>query len=147
MTIGEKIRNYRKVVGLTQKQLGALSKTSERTIQQYELGKRQPRIEQLQKIAPVLKVSVSDLLGTPEHNQYFWSSYLEDKLKQIGYRLAYDEDNAMIWIESPEGTLEVTDEELKELDDSTVSYLQFKLEELKKKHPKDFRSKKKSPAN
>ena len=50
----------------------------------------------------------------------------------------------MAWIESPEGTLEITEDELRELDDSTVSYLQFKLEELKKKHPKDFRPRRKN---
>lgn len=53
MTIGEKIRKLRNYIGLTQKALGELSSTSETTIKQYELGKRQPRIEQLKKIAKV----------------------------------------------------------------------------------------------
>lgn len=144
MTIGERIKVYRKLAGLTQKELGELAGVATGTIQQYELGKRQPRIEQLEKIATALNVPVADLLGTVQHNQYFWSSYLEDKLKQIGYYLAYNEDNAAIFIESPEGTLEVSDEDLKELDNSTISYLQFKLDELKKKHPKDFRPRKKN---
>lgn len=139
MTIGERIRNYRKIAGLTQKQLGDLSGTSETTIKQYELGKRQPRIDQLEKIAPVLKVTTPDLLGTFPHNEYFWTAYLDDKLKQIGCYIAHDEDNSMTWIESPEGSLEVTENDLKELDDSTVSYLQFKLGEMKKNHPADFR--------
>lgn len=142
MNTGERIKNYRKLAGITQKELGTLSDTSERTIQSYETGKRQPRINQLQKIAPVLNVSVSDLLGEAHHNDYFWSSYLEDKLKQIGCKLSYDEEDASIWIDLPEGTLEVTDNELRELDDSTVSYLQFKLEELKKKNIKYFRPRK-----
>ena len=55
MTIGEQIRFVRKHLGLTQKELGQLSKTSERTIQQYEAGKRQPRIEQLQSIPYALR--------------------------------------------------------------------------------------------
>lgn len=53
MTISEKIRELRKYAGLTQRTLGELSGTSETTIKQYELGKRQPRIEQLKKIAKV----------------------------------------------------------------------------------------------
>lgn len=53
MTIGEKIRKLRNYTGLTQKTLGKLSGTSETTIKQYESGKRQPRIEQLKKIAKV----------------------------------------------------------------------------------------------
>ena len=142
MTIGERIKNYRKIASLTQKELGNLAGVATGTIQQYELGLRQPRIEQLDKIATALNVSVSDLLGTVPHNSQFWSSYLEDKLKQIGYYITYNEEDAMIFIESPEGTLEVSDEDLKELDNSTVSYFQFKLEELKKKHPEDFRPRK-----
>ena len=133
MNTGERIKNYRKIAGLTQKELGTRSETSENTIRQYETGKRQPRVEQLQKIAPILNVSVSDLLGEPQHNDCFWSSYLEDKLKQIGCKLAYDEEDAAVWIELPEGTLEVTNQDLRELDDSTISYLCFKLEELKRK--------------
>lgn len=143
MNIGENIRKYRKLSGLTQKELGILSGTSERTIQQYESGKRQPRIEQIQKIAPYLKVTVADILGAEPVNEYFWSSYLEEKLKQIGCRIISDEEDAAIWIEFPEGALEVSESDLKELDDSTVSYLQFKLEELKRKNPKDFRPRKK----
>ncbi|MFQ9151450.1 MAG: helix-turn-helix domain-containing protein [Blautia sp.] len=50
MAIGETIREYRKKRNLTQKQLGELSGTSESTIKQYELGKRQPRIEQLKRL-------------------------------------------------------------------------------------------------
>lgn len=57
MAIGETIREYRKKRNLTQKQLGELSGTSESTIKQYELGKRQPRIEQLKKIAEALDVT------------------------------------------------------------------------------------------
>ncbi len=53
MTIGVKIKKLRKYAGLTQRSLGELSGTSETTIKQYELNKRQPRIEQLKKIAKV----------------------------------------------------------------------------------------------
>lgn len=53
MTIGEKIKKLRIHTGLTQRALGELSGTSETTIKQYELGKRQPRIEQLKNIAKV----------------------------------------------------------------------------------------------
>lgn len=61
MTIGDQIRYIRKYLGYTQKELGRLSNTSETTIKQYESGKRQPRIEQLKKIASVFGGSVSDV--------------------------------------------------------------------------------------
>ena len=66
MTIGERIKTVRKHRGLTQKALGAISGTSEITIRQYELGKRQPRIKQLQAIANALDVSTDYLIG--EHH-------------------------------------------------------------------------------
>lgn len=63
MTIGDRIKQVRTEKGLTQKQLGELSKTSEGTVRQYEIGKRQPRVEQLQRIADALGVDVSYLLN------------------------------------------------------------------------------------
>lgn len=63
MTIGERIKQVRTEKGLTQKQLGELSKTSEGTVRQYEIGKRQPRIEQLQAIATALGVHPGVLMG------------------------------------------------------------------------------------
>lgn len=63
MTIGERIKQARNAKGLTQKQLGAISGTSEITIRQYELGKRQPRIEQFQAIAAALGVDVNWLMN------------------------------------------------------------------------------------
>lgn len=143
MTIGEQIKNYRKAAGLTQKKLGELSSTSERTIQQYESGKRQPRIEQLQKIADTLNVPVSSLLGTVQHSKTFWTAYLDEKLKQIGCSIDYYAEDEIIGIIFPDGWLEVTIEDLEELDNSTISYLQFKLDELRKKYPKDFRPRRK----
>lgn len=80
MTVGEKIRELRKKAGLTQKKLGELSDTSETTIKQYELGKRQPRMEQLQKVATALHVQVNDLLpweDIPEIRDAVYASNLE----------------------------------------------------------------------
>lgn len=62
MTIGERIKQARKLKGLTQKQLGELSETSEITVRQYELGKRQPRLEQLQRISTALGVEITELV-------------------------------------------------------------------------------------
>lgn len=62
MTIGESIKRARKAKGLTQKRLGELSGTSEGTVRQYEIGKRQPRLEQLQAIAAALGTNITELL-------------------------------------------------------------------------------------
>lgn len=152
MTTGERIKNARKAASLTQRKLAEKCGLSTGTIQQYELDKRSPKNREIvEKLATALNVSGVYLMWGDEpskpvpHNNFFWTSYLDDKLKQLGCWLSHDEDNAMTWIEFQDGALEVTEADLKELDDSTVSYLQFKLEELKKKRPNDFRPRRRKP--
>lgn len=70
MDIGGKIKEMRNAAGLTQSQLAQLSGVAPITIRQYETGKRQPRIEQLQKIAKALKVSVAVFLPEKLERKY-----------------------------------------------------------------------------
>lgn len=63
MTIGKRIQAVRKKRGLTQKELAAKLGLATGSIQQYELDKRQPRLEQLQNIANALEVPLSELTG------------------------------------------------------------------------------------
>ena len=63
MNIGERIQSARKQKGLTQKELAQKLGLATGTIQQYELNKRQPRMELLKEIASVLDVEVGYLLG------------------------------------------------------------------------------------
>ena len=56
MSVGEKIRIARKKAGLTQEALAKKAGVATITIRQYELGKRQPRLEQLDLIADALEV-------------------------------------------------------------------------------------------
>ena len=62
MVIGQRIKTARKNQGLTQKELAERAGTATGTLQQYELGKRQPRADQLRAIASALGVTVDYLL-------------------------------------------------------------------------------------
>ena len=55
---GDNIRAARMAAGLTQKQLGDKAGIAEPTIRRYELGKLNPKLSTLQKIANALGVSV-----------------------------------------------------------------------------------------
>lgn len=55
---GDNIRAARVAAGLTQKQLGEKAGIAEPTIRRYELGKLNPKLSTLQKIADALGVSV-----------------------------------------------------------------------------------------
>lgn len=68
MNLGENIRFYRKKKSYTQKQLAELSGVATITIQQYEANKREPKVENIQKIALALNVSINDLMGVKPIN-------------------------------------------------------------------------------
>ena len=57
MSIGNRIKTIRKARGWTKTQLAKKSGVATITVSQYETGKRQPRLEQLQSIAEALGVS------------------------------------------------------------------------------------------
>jgi transcriptional regulator with XRE-family HTH domain len=153
VTEGEKIQKLRKEKGLTQAELAKKSGLSEISIRKYENNDRKPKLETIRKIAIALDVYMNELIENwsnfsqaeiirdmaDEDNQYFWTAYLEDKLRQVGCKLVHDEDNYQTWIEFPDGAQEVTDSQLKELDNSTIDFINFKLDELRKKYPNDFR--------
>jgi transcriptional regulator with XRE-family HTH domain len=60
--VGEKIRAYREFRGMNQIQLAKLSGINVGTIRKYELGLRNPKPDQLEKIANALGVNVSIFL-------------------------------------------------------------------------------------
>ena len=144
MTIGQRIKEVRKSAGLTQRELAEKSGTATGTIQQYELGKRQPRIEQLQAIASVLGVTTNYFLTgeKTEKHPLDWTRSLDKKLNLIGCSLesdelilgAFSDEDNKKWIRLPDCLLMLSDDELKDLDDETDSYLRFKLQELREKH-------------
>lgn len=143
MAIGENIRYHRRRLGLSQKELGEkLGGITQQQIGQWENGDKNPKLETQLKIADALCVPVSllnDSLGWLKEPEY---KPLEKKLEQIGYTLGYNDDG-YLWINYPDGTLEISMSDLSTLEEDTDSYLQFKLEELKKKNLNAFHPKKK----
>lgn len=59
----ENIRELRKESGLTQKQLAIKVDIPETTYQAYELGRNEPSLDTLTKLADVFEVSIDYLLG------------------------------------------------------------------------------------
>ncbi len=68
--IGEKIKKYRKEKGLTQKKLGELCGINEANIRKYELGKANPKIETIEKIAKALETTTDELRGIKKDIAY-----------------------------------------------------------------------------
>ncbi len=96
MTVAENIKLIRKEKGLTQKQLGEKCGLSEAMIRQYELGLRNPKLENLKKIAKAFGIYVGDLLADnfPEYKDQIMQDFgrkMEDKLKNatVTYKETY----------------------------------------------------------
>lgn len=116
------------------------------TYNNYETGNREPNFDTINSISQILGLEMSELLSAPfsnpeqraHENKIF---FLEQKLTQIGYNISGLESEGCLWIDYPDGALEVTEDILKALDEESSAYLKFKLEELKEKNIKDFKKK------
>ena len=144
--LGCQIRDIRKSHALTQEELAKRSGISVMSLRRYEANDRTPGVDALERIAAALEVTVPFLIGYDSEDALsnsLWDADLESKLKQVGCSAVFEEDSQRsehyYWINYPDGTLVVKEDELKELHNSTNEYMRFKLEELKKKHAQDFR--------
>lgn len=63
MNFGERLKQLRAVKNLTQKQLAIETETSERGIQNYEMGLRKPAFDVLIALADYFDVSLDYLVG------------------------------------------------------------------------------------
>lgn len=63
--LGQKIRFYRQIAGMTQKELGAACGLNESTIRNYELGNRYPDSDTIFEISNALEISPY-VLATPD---------------------------------------------------------------------------------
>lgn len=66
VTIGDNIRKYRKMKNLTQKELGDIVKISNTYLSDMEIGRTNPSIKTLKRIAKGLEISYVDLLKDTE---------------------------------------------------------------------------------
>jgi len=66
VTIGDNIRKYRKKKNLTQKELGDILKISNTYLSDMEIGRTNPSIKTLKRIAKGLEISHVDLLKDTE---------------------------------------------------------------------------------
>ena len=63
LTLGEKIRHYRTMLGLTQSQLGKRLKWPDSRIGAYERNENKPRSKNLKALSEALEVDMKELEG------------------------------------------------------------------------------------
>lgn len=96
--IGENIRYFRKLRGMTQSELGDKCKMADSAIRRYENGRSIPKEENLSKIAQALGVSSFQLRmrGIDRTKEWRDATALDDFLSSIGidvYYESFDPDN------------------------------------------------------
>lgn len=63
MTVGERIKEYRKLRGLSQVELAELIHVSQRTISSWEVGRTEPNMGAIEMLSAVLSCRKTDLIG------------------------------------------------------------------------------------
>lgn len=82
----ENIKNFRKERGLTQEELAIRVNVVRQTVSKWEKGQSVPDADLLQKIAEVLEVSVSQLLGQDREMEH--RNEIAEQLSRINEQLA-----------------------------------------------------------
>ena len=106
MTTGERIKEARMYRKMTQKQLAEAAGVATGTIQQYELGKREPRYEILIRICKALNISILVFLLpgstpikylTPEavNDEINRSNQFDAYIKSLGYERIRDSGSGL----------------------------------------------------
>lgn len=87
MTVGQRIRAFRRKKGLIQKELGQMVGTDASNIGKHELDKQIPRIAMLEKIASALDVSLAMLVDDEEKEIDLSTVSTEELLREIHRRI------------------------------------------------------------
>lgn len=73
MTIGDKIRTYRTMKGLSQENVAKLLGISLNSFSKIERGETDITVTRLQQIADVLQIRITDIVGLGENGLYYVS--------------------------------------------------------------------------
>ena len=139
MDTGTLIRNARKARNLTQKQLGELSGIAEPTIRRYELGKLNPKIETLQKIANALEISIYELKGLSDVEAWYAELSTGIDLTLIAGRIHKKFDIPMDMAEKiAEEVANLTPVNTQDRDESVFQQLLNRLTEEGRKKGKEY---------
>ena len=85
---GDRLRNLRKNISITQKDLASIFKISKGNISRYETGIREPDLELLIKIADFFKVSSDYLLGLTDVKNNNRLTYVNEANNQYSIKIS-----------------------------------------------------------
>lgn len=135
MSIGERIKHYRKSNKMTQRDLARLIGKSESLIIKYEKDITTPPIESLNQIANVFKVTTMDLMTDTDKfgRAINRMDLFENLLKECEFTFLYkqiSEDNYEIDISGNDLNVTILDSEYEELLNKIKRFIIFELSEI-----------------
>lgn len=145
MNRNEKIKYYREKINMSKSELARKIGVSPSYITMLENGdKKNPSMEILLKLSNALNVNITELTDiddsfykvlanseSKEISKYgYLDYYLEQYIKSLGYEITGDESEGYLFIKAPDGTYEITDKNIEELETTTKSFVLFKLQEI-----------------
>jgi len=128
--IGNQIRKIRTQKGITQKELAKLADIPYSTYSNYENNNREPNLDQLEKIANALDVSVADLMGLTYKENIMDTDDLFKFYDSLGYILKpVDENNYRLISRDITNRIKLTLtlQDLQKIKDDTWKFLKFTL--------------------
>lgn len=134
MTIGNKIKNLRKLNKMTQMELAAKANISRSYLADIERDRYNASLDTLKSIASALNVNINEFfdnqtdLNIENPIDYFWEQYL----KALGYEIIYDLEGNVI-LDTSIAQYEISELDIKDLHKSTNSFIKFKLSEIMNK--------------
>lgn len=135
---GKRMGRRRKELQLSYKQLEDLTGISRSTLNRYEKGSSPIPMSKISKIAEALQVSNGYLFGEESKDlprRYYES--IQPILKEIGYRISYDDHNETFSLTSKESSYPIEIEEIKDIKKFLTSLAKFKISEIINSFPKD----------
>ena len=126
MKIGEKIRAARKEKKWTQKELANKAGIAITSLQQYEYHKRQPTINQVEKIAKAFDIEIDYFMfGYAEKVANF---HIEKVMAIMGYRVGKDKRYSIDWLEDKYGRYyKVELDIIENIKNSVLDYLDYTI--------------------
>lgn len=139
--IGENIRHFRKLKGLTQQQLGKLCGMQDSAIRRYENGGSTPKVENLAKIAEALGVSSFQLRmrGIERTKEWRDCTALDDFLSSFGVDVYYeltdpDKEDVppMVYLQGEDISIDMSWNQYEEFKRRMIAYAKHLIERIGK---------------
>jgi transcriptional regulator with XRE-family HTH domain len=129
MSIGDNIKEFRKLEKLTQVELAKKSNISRSYLADIEKDRYNASVDTLKSIAKALNVSLNMILDdaeSREEKEHIFEQYLSN----LGIEVIYDDKKMQLTLNTSNGECIISADDLNNLQNNIDSFIKFKVSEL-----------------